>query len=364
MTRDGPRRFPPEVELLLGCAREHALDDPSGDVPLAADDLDWEAVADLAHRHRLQPLASRCLGDRGLSVPPDLRTDLEETSNALARRNLYAISQLSDLLDDLRERGVRALAYKGPALAELAYRDVTLREFADLDLLVPEAAFEEAVDVLRANDYEVEASYPSLGEKTLRERGAGIPVDLHSRVTPARHPFAFPFEGLWERRVDVSLSGRAVPTFGPSDHLLVAAVHGTKHFWIQLEWLVSFAALASRAAVDWAYVLRRSRRDGYDRMVLLALAMARDLLGLSPPEGVAPRLEDDWIVRLLADCVASRVIAGNADYARNTRSFHYRRNLTQLLLLRGLRTRGKFGLRLASSFLDRRFGSPDFGHLV
>lgn len=358
MRRRGERRFRPEVQLLLSCAREQTLDDPGGpDAVSPPDDLDWDTVVYLARRHRLQPFVHRSLVGGDVSVPARVQTALEETSEALARRNLYLSSELSDLVDRLEAGGVRVLTYKGPSLAALAYRDVTLRRFVDLDLLVPEGDFEEATEILRAGNYAVEDSFPAFGETTLRERDTGLAVDLHFRLTPTRYPFAFSFDQLWERRIEASPCGTPVPTLDPPDLLPVLAVHGTRHFWVQLEWVVSFAALARRESIQWADVLRRSRQIGCDRMVLLGLRLSRELLGLSLPEGASARVDADRIVRLAARRVVSRVVCQDVDHSQGNRQFHYERYLTQLTLMRGLRDRGKYARRIGTSLVTNRIRS-------
>lgn len=360
MRRSGTEGLREGVELLLSCAREQALDQPAGqsDV-LTSDDPDWETVLSLARRHRLRPLVWWSVAEGGISPPSDVRTELKDVSDELVRRNLYMTSELVDLLDRLEERGLRALTYKGPSLAELAYGDVTRRSFVDLDLLVPEGDFREATDVLRAGGYVVEDSFPVFGEKTLQERDTGLCVDLHFRVTPERYPFTFPFDRLWDGRVDVPLCGKAVQTFGPSDLLPVLAVHGTRHYWIQLEWLVSFAGLIRHEPIDWARVLRISRQRGCDRMVLLGLHLSRELLGFSLPERVSTVVENDPIVRRLSDRTVSRVVYRDVDCSRDNRLYHYERYLVQLLLMRGLRARGEYGVRLGKSLMTDRFGSTN-----
>lgn len=361
MRQRGMQRFQPEVELLLSCVREQTLDNPGGhNTTFAADDLDWETVVDLARRHRLQPFVHRSLTENEIPIPSDVRADLEKASEALVRRNLYMVSELVDVLDRLEEEDVRVLTYKGPSLAELAYRDITLREFVDLDLLVPKEDFSEAIDILCAGNYVVEESFPAFGEKTLQEQDTGLPIDLHYRVTPARYPFTFPFDRLWERRAEVSLWGETVQTFSPSDLLPVVAVHGTRHFWVQLEWLVSFTALIQHESVNWARVLRRSKQTGCDRMVLLGLQLSQELLGLSLPERISTIIDDERIVQLLSERVISRTVYQNVDYSKDNRPLHYERYLAQLILMRGLRARGEYGARIGSSLIANRLSSVDF----
>lgn len=355
MRQNGPQRFHPEVELLLRCARTQTLDTPNDCVTdFAFDDLDWDTVISLARRHRLQPFVNRSLAGHDISIPADVRTHLENTSETVLRRNLRMVSELVDLVARLEEAGVRVLPFKGPSLAALAYRDLGLRSFVDLDLLVPQEEFDKATEILCAGNYAVEASFPAFGEKTLREQDTDILVDLHFSVTPARYPFTFPFERFWQRRVEVPLGGRTFQTFSPSDLLQVLAVHGTRHFWIQLEWVVSFAALTQHESIDWKRVLRRSKQVGCDRMVLFGLRLSQELLGLSLPKNVSTIVADDRTVRLLCNRFISQVVRQDVSASQANRSFHLERYVAQLALMRGLRASGTYGMRLGRSLISNR----------
>lgn len=345
------QRFQPEVELLLSIIREQTLINSSDNVS-AFDSIDWNTVVRLASRHRLLPFVCQYQPDNDLVIPSEVQHELKKRSESLIRRNLYMVSELENLLAQLEEGGVRVLTYKGPTLAELAYGDITLREFADLDLLVPEQQFDNAIEILCAGNYVIENSFPTFGEVTLREQDTELVVDLHFRVTPDRYPFRFSFDRLWERRVTVSLWGNTVQTISPPDLLPVVAVHATKHFWVQLEWLVSFTSLIQHESIDLSEVLRCSRQIGCDRMVLLGLRLSQELLRLPLPDRVATIVDADRSVGLISRRVISRTVRQDMEYSQRPRLFHYERYLAQLCLMRGLRARAKYGFRIGRSWID------------
>jgi len=67
---------------------------------------------------------------------------------------------------------------------------------------------------------------------------------------------------------------------GGEDLALFLCAHGAKHLWERLEWLCDLAALlARRPGLDWDAMLARARRRGAERIVLLALHLAHELLG-------------------------------------------------------------------------------------
>jgi hypothetical protein len=111
----------------------------------------------------------------------------------------------------------------------------------------------------------------------------------------------------------VTLYGTEVKCLSSEDLLLALAVHGTKHLWERFAWVCDVAALLnSRAALDWDFVLRRARESRVERMLYLALRLARGLAGARLPGEVLAEA-GDAVVSHLASEVASSLFAG-AEY--------------------------------------------------
>jgi hypothetical protein len=259
---------------------------------------------------------------------------LRERASGLARRNLQMAGELVRLLDALEAAGVRALSYKGPVLALAAYGDLGMRRFSDLDVLVHPADVAAASAVLEACGYaggyaftpaEARAFERLDGDYPFVHHGTGILVELHCRVASTRFVVDLPTEALWAESVDMELAGRPVRTLSPRHGALVAAVHGAKHRWKRLEWLVSFAVLAR--AADAAALMDAAGRARAERDLLLALALAERVLGQEVPAALGARVAADAVVARLAGQVDSELRLGGGDDAADA-------NLRFNLLLR------------------------------
>lgn len=342
--------FPPEIELLLRVARNQIVGVSDTGALFGDQTPDWEVTTKLARQHGMQPVLYRVLDGKNSEVPEAVLAGLREATATTARRNLYMTNELTVVMGQFTGHGIPALTYKGPTLAAIVYDDLALRGFADLDILVPEEDFSEAVTLLRAEEYRVSKSFPAIGETTLRRPDTGLQVDLHFSVIPDEYPFSFPFEQLWARRTRIDLGGgRTVRTFHPSDLLAILAVHGTTHFWTRLEWIASLAALARREPTQTARAVARARRIGCERMLLLGFQLSRELLGLSLSEEVSRSIADDWIVRKSAEIVINKVFRQDVIDSMATRAFHFYRHLAQLLLMPGSGSKLKYGINIGSS---------------
>ncbi len=301
----------PAHTLLRGCAR--ASFDAAGAVPLiaeaAAREMDWGAFLRLAERNRLLPLAHRALGDRA-DVPETVRSRLRSAYAENARHALFLAGELRRLMDALDAAGIRALAYKGPALAVRAYGHMALRTYSDLDLLVAPADLPAATRVLGSLGYVSVYDFSPAQDAAFRRVDGDYPyhhprtgglVELHGRVSSARFVADLPTERLMARARAVPIGGGDVPAPADDDLFLALCLHGAKHRWARLEWLACAAALAVRADLDLPSILLAADGIGARRTVLLALLLARYALGLALPHDIHRSIDADPALAALAE---------------------------------------------------------------
>jgi len=309
-----------EEEVLLACAAVDA-GRPDGRVRgLLGEPLNWPYLEEVAVWHGVHPLVYRRLRDACPDlVPKPVMVRLRGAFTENARRNLFLTGELLRLLDLLRSQEIPAVAYKGPTLAALAHGDLTLRDFADNDVMIRQKDFGRARDLLVAEGYRPEFSLtPSQEAAYLRSRHAlvfvderGSIIELHWAIQPRYFSFALDPEMLWPRLQPVRLAGRIVPTFSREDLLQILTLHGAKHMWCRLEWICDVAALAGTSSgIDWDRVLEESRRLGARRMLLLGLWLARDLLSAEIPQSVLRLMEHEAAVAALGGRVRRRLFAG------------------------------------------------------
>jgi hypothetical protein len=286
----------PEHELLLLCAHRGSPSQARERiVELARAANDWDYLFLLARRHAVLPLLYR--GLEGVEGPPDdFRAQLRDEFRKNATRNTLLAGELAGLARLFEAEGVPLLAYKGPALAQQAFGNITLRRYVDLDVIVRRGDARRAGGLLQSLGYAKPAGLTESHEEFLLRRqhnlaytrdGGLMIVELHWEVAPRRFAAVPVNEEVWERASSVKLFGTEVRCPSPEDLLLALAVHGTKHLWERLTWVCDVAALVnSRADFDWPYVERRAREARLEKMLSLALRLARGLAGAELPEGL------------------------------------------------------------------------------
>jgi hypothetical protein len=93
------------------------------------------------------------------AVPPEFLTRLKSHYQALARRNLRVAAELLQVLALLESHGIVAVPFKGPVLAAVAYGEITLRQFVDLDILVSRRDIGRVRDLLVGKGYRMRYSF-------------------------------------------------------------------------------------------------------------------------------------------------------------------------------------------------------------
>ena len=298
-----------EVRLLLACARLQL--EPADRVELRASleaALDWDRVMELAQWHGLRPLLHRHLSD-AQGVPRAVMVRCWSEAEKVARSGQALHAELSRILEVLGSAAIQALPYKGPTLALRAYGDLALREFGDLDILVPRAQVQRARDALCASGYvreyalapDIEAAYLDSQAQyhlVVRAPEGGHLVELHWKSDPDYSVERLDDASWWAgaRRTD------GLPTFSDEDLLLVLCIHGSKHSWCSLGWLVDVAeVLRSARGVEWGRFTERAIAMGAARRVGAGLRLASDLLGAPLPEPAGTLARRPEVERLLPE---------------------------------------------------------------
>ncbi|MGH9891867.1 MAG: nucleotidyltransferase domain-containing protein [bacterium] len=201
---------PPEIELLICCARTHIDPGTSDKIrTLVAKDIDWAYLIRKAWRQGTTPLLYLGLGSTlPRAVPENVLDTLRSSFHANAARNLFLAGELIRLVDLFDSHRIPAIAYKGPALAVSVYQNLALRQFSDLDILVhPWDFYFSAQDLLIAHGWRRISDYG--WECGFVDSGGRVSLDLHQGITDSGMPFRLGFERLWRLAINPTDSARS-----------------------------------------------------------------------------------------------------------------------------------------------------------
>ena len=319
--------------------------------------IEWEIVVAVAEAHRVVPQLLAALRVARPAGSESAVKSLEANALRVAQRNLELTQALLSVVAECRARGVVVAPYKGPALAQQLFGSIALRQMNDVDVLVLEPDIAAASDVLVALGYRLEppadrvprGAYLRHACEYAFRNGSGVNVELHWRVLPPAFPFTVDLAGMFARAQWTDLCGTTVPTFCSEDVLLLLSLHGLKHLFFQLRWICDIAQLVA-LGLDWPLALARAKESRATRTVLLAAAVARDLLDAQLPESVAAQIHSDpEIVRLVRE-VRMHLGDSHAEDRRGRHGFYAR-------ALSGPRDRFLYAFRTLTSPTEAEWGT-------
>jgi hypothetical protein len=265
-------------------------------------DVSWAVSA--ASDHKIGPLLWRALGTSGSldALGPD-RAVLGGMADAFKMEALLLLPRAVALaVRPLTDAGLEPVVFKGPAVAA-RYPEPGLRPMEDIDLLLPEADHQRALEALRHVGWRVaRAGGGDKYDTVLTHREVpSLFLEVHYGLEGAsKRVTALDSDALWARRQPLECAG--TPAFGlpPAEELVLLAAHAGKphHKFARLVWIADLAMIvgdAARhdAAIDWDRVRAVAGAARCVTVVGAALELARRV-GVDTPPGLFPLPTWGW----------------------------------------------------------------------
>ena len=240
------------------------------------------------------------------------------------------VAQLFQILDRLKGQGIRAVAFKGPVLAQQLYDQPFSREFSDLDILVPTEAVGRVITLLGADGFEAQFGLTSEQltrfqrnwcEMGLYSHAKDVLVEIHWQLFPPDYSFSPPVQMGWDSIQSISIAGRSIETFSPETQFLFSCLHQAKHNWSRLGWVMDMAALIRQSpAIDWQQIQNRTGSFGTARMIRVSLRLVQRLLEVTLPGSISEWVEHDVCSTKIAERILKRLLSADTTAEQSTPS--------------------------------------------
>ncbi len=289
------KQMTPEAAFLLTSLRQSPVPAPAP--------LNWEILLMLAETHGVLPLFYRAHAGRlpGNFVP---------RFRSQWALSLFLTHELDELLGEFRKHRIEVLPLKGPVMAKLLYGDVSLRPCDDLDLLVRPEEF------LRAEALLQQLGFTPIGEADDYHRDFGRNgtfVELHFGIA-SPSALRFDLAGAWKRARMVEFSGYTVPFFSPADLLLYLSLHGLKHRFARLMWVLDVVrVLETLSEPDAAGLLHYASALQLKNLLLTSCEIARSSFDVKLPSDIAAEIQARPGLAEHAAAIACGILATAAD---------------------------------------------------
>jgi hypothetical protein len=245
-------------------------------------------------QHRIAALLWRALASAGrLDDLGDSRGSLGDLFEVYRMEALLLLPRAVALaVGPLANIGLEPVVLKGPAVAA-RYPDPGLRPMEDIDLLLPQAQHQRAVEELRRAGWAVARSVePDVYDTVLTHPDVPtLALELHFALEhPSQRVTRLDAETLWARRQPIDCLG--TPAYGlplPEELVFLAAHAGKPHHgFFRLIWVADLAMIiglerSQARDIDWGQVQMAAAEGSCGTMVGAAFALAERAGVESPP---------------------------------------------------------------------------------
>jgi hypothetical protein len=312
-----PDNTPLEFRVLLSACRVFlGTEEPEKLEGLLQQGPEWERLLALSNRHGVMPLLYRSVSQNcPQAVPAEWLARLRMQYMMNAARNMKMTAELLRILDALKEAGIKAMPLKGPVLAQQLYGDVTLRQFSDLDILVAPEDLVNAVEILANRGYGDEETLKETKRKAylktthhfqLFNPNLRFPVEIHWKFSEDLLGLDFNEKSIMESSDFINILDNRVPSL-PKDHLLLLlSLHGIKHLWTKLSWILDISIIISFINKKNNIILWHDLEEEERRALSIGFSLAGKFFFVSIPDGFS---YEDINIEAFSNRLATNIIS-------------------------------------------------------
>lgn len=246
---------------------------------------EWTALVAAVERQRVVGLLAAAVEDGALEVTPSQAAEVATLSTTLAVRSVTLERVMLDALAVLDDARVPARVLKGPAAAHLDYEDPQLRQFGDIDLLLPGPSFDQGIAALVGAG--AVRPVPELRPGFDRRFGKGVTLvwrngtelDVHRTFVAGPYGPSIDLAELWAERDSIAVGGRSVDVLSRRHRFVHACYHAALgDLSPRLSVRRDIAQMLTHASFDWPGARSAASRWQGDPVVSRAVILAADAL--------------------------------------------------------------------------------------
>lgn len=269
------------------------------------------------------------------------------------------ILKLAKLFD---KADIRYIALKGPILSEILYGEVSQRQSTDIDVLIDPSDVRPCIQLLQDQGYYCQENIADLGKKyfdtfleltdeltLISNTSSPVKVDLHWKITTPIGLFPMLDKSLWDYTELHNFNGLEVPVISQELNFIYLCLHGAKHKWFRLQWLMDVDSLLMQE-LDWRKIVEIVEKNKISRSIGQAALLCEVLLNTEIPETLKHLISKSPEIYGLTKSALAAI--------RNDESFMSAADRRNIGHLTSNLMRLKQGLRYKLSCLERLLISP------
>ncbi len=331
----------PELLFLIACCQTNPTQKDIDFIISLLPITNYQSLITAATQHGILPLVYKTLKNLPAThypLPTELLSQLKARYMRISQRNMLMSAELIRIMNLLKEHNIEALAFKGPALSQMVYGDITLRQYADLDILVDEEDAFKAAKLMSENGHVAILPLTILSNKTclhtakdfsLMSEPGGVHTELHWRLFEKKYNISLLSCAVDKKCQTVKINNREIKTLQNELLLVYLCLHGAKHAFERIEWICDIDRLIRNSNVNWEEAISIANQSHSKRSFYLGLSLAHHLFHTTVPSDIAQGIDSDDI-KTLQSLTLKQISEKNnekSDFKRNRDTFFYQSKL-------------------------------------
>jgi len=312
-----------DLKFLIACCKTELNDEDTQFILSYPSTTNHQLLTAMALCHGILPLVYKTIKNLNTSSPSDdqstsnhqlstLVNELKAHYQTIAQRNMLMSAELIRILQLLEKNSIEALAFKGPALSQMAYGDITLRQYVDLDVLVKKEDIYRVDNLLKELGYQRVIKLTENQERLwlilkhdmgLYHPKNGIHFEMHWSLLDEDYPIQMDQHALWENPQLININGKEIKTFPNEELLLYLCIHGSTHLWERIEWIKDIDLLIRTQTIDWEKIAKKAERGNVETIFYLGVYLAYTLFSTQLPSTVSVRIAHNKKLPVLTDYI-------------------------------------------------------------
>ncbi|MBM3252228.1 MAG: nucleotidyltransferase family protein [Candidatus Omnitrophica bacterium] len=299
-------------------------------------------------------------------LPQDLRETWQAAYHNNLKKNILVLEQIKSVQGMFKNKGVGCILLKGASLISTVYKDLGVRSFVDIDVLVKKCdlplvkqSFSELGYVLMMPDSV--GFLEEFGAGELLFKKPGMPhFDIHwdlSFYERFRGIIRFDNAKIWQEALTVNFDNTDITVLNPETQILYISAHlALAHSFQGLTGFFDLASLIKfyRTIINWDKLIKDATRIGIKIPVYYALKFTRDFFDIFLPTDLLKQLAPSSIRLKILNSLINKEKALGLD-----RKYEETRYFAQTLMMDKPQDIIKVGLRAlfpSKAWLFYRYG--------
>jgi hypothetical protein len=202
------------------------------------------------------------------------------------------------LIVTVQDKAIKVVMIKGGRLAVDVYKDIGLRPFLDIDLLVSSPERKKMVDILEELGFFRHMTQEALSQIKKKDEDywtfrpeyikGDLPVELHYNF-PGLLGKLNSEERMWRERQFIDFEDTTIPVLSLEYELCLLSLHAAQHSYSRLSWLTDIAEISSKEQLNWDEVLSVCEVEKISAVVFHSLKIVQSLWPKTIPRSTLDR---------------------------------------------------------------------------